>query len=164
MNSDKWLREWQQPNLKYRHSPTYAIVMVWKVQCESYFVQVRIEYIYMVDYNCTYKGTKFKLKFETQRNLIGHSWSLCCLCYGPAIFFCHPCLIALSFPQGKIRYRFTECYYFPLFLLFKNCISLHLHNFKLCTPQSVCTKVSDGNAENHTEPDRTANLWTDIWI
>ena len=48
------------------------------------------------------------------------------------------------------------------FLLFKNCTSLHLHNLKLCKSQSVCTVESDGTAENRTEPDRTASLWSDI--
>jgi hypothetical protein len=33
------------------------------------------------------------------------------LCYHPAVFFCHLRLIALSFPQGKIRRNFKQNYF-----------------------------------------------------
>jgi len=120
MNSDKWLREWQQPNLKYRHSPTYEIVTVRRSSASQILCKSELSiYIYMVHYNCTYKGIKFKLKLQTQWNLTGHSMITPPLCYGPAIFFCHLHLIALSFPQGKVWYGFTGCYYFLFFHFLK---------------------------------------------
>jgi hypothetical protein len=57
----------------------------------------------------------------------------CCLCYLPAIFFCHIGIIAVSFQQGKIWHAFKKCYNFLNFLKKKN-----LHKSKERKLGSAC--------------------------
>ena len=72
-------------------------------------------------------------------------------------------LVSLHFHSLKEKFgKNLKDVTISLFLLFKNCVSLNLHYLKLCKLQSVFIAVSDGTAENHTEPERTASLWTDI--
>ena len=51
---------------------------------------------------------------------------------------------------------------FAPFYLLETALSVNFHKLRLCELQSVCTAVSVGTAENHTEPDKTASLLTDI--
>jgi hypothetical protein len=56
-----------------------------------------------------------EIQTAIQWKLIGHSMTACRLCYRPAAFFCHICIIAISFPQGKIWHIFKKYYQFLYF-------------------------------------------------
>jgi len=68
----KWIYEnWGKSLSNCIHSPTYEIVIFWKVWCTLNFVQVRIEYT--CGQLCTYiKGIYLKSKLQPW-NLIDHS-------------------------------------------------------------------------------------------
>jgi len=79
----------------------YATIMFWKVQCKSNFMQDRMECTY--GQLCRYlQGSPVAMKTPTCRLATG--WPPCC----PAVFFCHPFLIACSFFQEKLSVHFKE--------------------------------------------------------
>lgn len=96
---------------------TYAIVIFQKIWHNSNFAQVTSQHAYCQLY--TYiQESPAEIQTVTQWNLIGHSMTAHCLCYLPAIFFCHIDTTAVSFHQGKIWLAFKKCYHF-LYFFFK---------------------------------------------
>ena len=49
-----------------------------------------------------YKADRSTFKFQHAGTWSAAGWQPCCLCYRPAVFFCHLRLIALSIPQSNI--------------------------------------------------------------
>jgi hypothetical protein len=79
---------------------------------------------------CRYlQGSPVAMKTPTCRLATG--WPPYCLCYCPAVFFCHPCLITCSFISRKIQRAFQKIYV-SFFFNSLNCVNLKLHNLKFC--------------------------------
>ena len=98
------------------------IVTFQKIWYNSNFAQVTSQHAYSQLYMYIHESP-VEIQTVTQWNLIGRSTTARCLCYLPAIFFCHIGIIAVSFQQGKIWHAFKKCYYHFLYFLFKNCIN-----------------------------------------
>ena len=76
------------------------------VQRKSNLVQVGIEYIYIANYVCIYRGLQLKSEFQHTETWSAAAWPPCRLCYRPAVFSCHILLIPLSLLQGETRPMF----------------------------------------------------------
>jgi hypothetical protein len=102
---------------RHRFSPVYAIVVFPKIRWKAELS------IHVVKYMCMFKGVQLKSRL----NALEPDWPQCgcpAACVISHHFFGHPCLIALSFQQGKIWHALKKCYYFSFLILFsKNCIS-----------------------------------------
>lgn len=97
---------------------TYVIVTFQKIWHNWNFAQVTSQHAYSQLYMYIQESL-VEIQTVTQCNLIGYSMTAHCLCYLPAIFFCHIDITAVSFQQGKIWHAFKKCYYYFLYFLKK---------------------------------------------
>jgi len=123
-----------------RHSLTYTIAVLWKIERMSNLVPVFVEYTY--GQLCRpIKGSPVLIQLQHTGISLATVRLLRNPCYHPALFFLHLCLIALSFLQGKLLYVFQNVvvlYFFLFFLFFFLLCCLKLWNFKLYKSGGVC--------------------------